>query len=297
MPRTAYHYFLIAFIHVKYSIANCPAATWCLRLFEHYHEAVRGLVRILILSAFLYWLPADAFATAVVALRTDSEIVVAADSKAVTIEGFEGKRCKTLIAPHHIFAAAGIIGQVGTFNSFDTAKRLLSTSASHAEIVASYSNEMLRVIPEVVEKIKNQAPRYFETKVRGQQVFQALFGTLENGVLKVSVVGFTPADDGSVSARQEDCPGQCDATQPWLATLGEHTLIDTEARNSHLWKDLEIFGAVSKLVDLEIEARPASVGGPVSIAFLQKDGHVGWHQSGSCAHEKQPHAGIEPAVP
>ena len=144
----------------------------------------RGQVQILILSAFLYWLPGDTFATAVVALRTGSEIVVAANSKSVTIEGFEDKHCKTLIAPNHIFAAAGIISQVGTFNAFETARRLLSTSASHAEIVASYRNEMRHVIPDVVEKIRNQAPRYFQTKVRGQEAFVAVFGTLENGVLK-----------------------------------------------------------------------------------------------------------------
>lgn len=244
-----------------------------------------GQVRLLILIAILYWLPDDAFATAVVALRTGSEIVVGADSKSLTIEGFEEKRCKTLIAPNHIFAAAGIISQVGTFSAFETAKRLLSTLASHAEIVASYRNEMLRVIPRVVEKIRNQAPRYFETKVRGREAFVAVFGTLENSVLKVSVVGFTVSEDRSVATREEDCPGHCDATQPWLVTLGEHTIIDTEARNYQLWKDLGMIVALNKLVDMEIEAFPASVGGPVSIAFLRKDGQVGWPQPGSCARE------------
>jgi hypothetical protein len=235
------------------------------------------------LSLLLYLTPGQDLATALVVLRTDSQILVAADSKTISIEGYGAKRCKILIAPNHIFAAAGIFRQNGAFDAFEIAKRLLSTSASHSEIVTSYKNEMLHVIPDVVQKIKNQTPQYFVAKVRDQEAFQAVFGTSEEGVLKVSVVGFVPSNNGSISVKQKDCPGQCDTTLAWFASLGAHALIDAEVNsNSHIWKNLGIVGALDRLIALEAEGRPAYVSGPVSIAVLQQNGRFEWKQLGSC---------------
>ncbi|TWC00214.1 hypothetical protein FBZ93_1056 [Bradyrhizobium macuxiense] len=241
----------------------------------------------LFLSLLLPWCASQAFATTLIVLRTDSQIVVAADSKVVSIQGYEAMRCKILTTPNHFFAAAGIFRQLDEFDSLQIAKRLLSTSASHTEIVTAYKDHMLRVIPAVVKRIKSRVPQYFEAKMRGQEAFQAVFGSSENGVLKVSVIGFVPGDGDSISIREEDCPGHCQAKQVWFATLGEHALIDDEIRSRHLiWKSLGIVGAINKLITLETEGLPASVGGPISIGFLRPDGQAGWYQRGNCTHDE-----------
>jgi hypothetical protein len=272
-----------------FEMTSCPSQY---HLFEicaiphHQLEFQRIKMRLLLFLGILSsWFASQVFATTLIVLRTDSQTVVAADSKVVSIEGQEAKRCKILVAPNHFFAAAGIFRQFGEFDSFEIAKRLLSTSASHSEIVASYKDDMLRAIPEAVKKIRSQAPEYFEAKIRDREAFQAVFGSSENGILRVSVIGFTPGDDGSISVREEDCPGHCEAKQVWFVTLGEHALIDLEVRNNHrIWKSLGVVGAINKLITLETEGLPAFVGGPISIGFLRRDGQAGWHQLGSCEH-------------
>jgi hypothetical protein len=73
-------------------------------------------MRILLLIGTIYFLPNYCFATTVLALRTNDALFVAADSLIMDGGSFRGHLCKVVIAPNHIFAAAGILRDtVGRF--------------------------------------------------------------------------------------------------------------------------------------------------------------------------------------
>jgi hypothetical protein len=243
-------------------------------------------MRLALALAAMCVFPLEGRATTILAIRSNDVLVVAADSREVSVNGFESRdACKIYIAPYHIFAAAGLIENNNkTFSVFDVAKAAIAGNANHEAVVTAFDRGIVHTLPGMVSAVREQSAQFYESYVRDKQAVQSVIASNDGGELKISVVGFVPQATGAVSIERQDCPGACDVTTPAFLGIGEHEAIDGALRaDGKIWSRLGIVGAINSLMATQASATPNAVGLPASIAILHRNSsEVGWNQTGFC---------------
>ncbi len=255
-------------------------------------------MRILSIIFTLLSFSSSAFATSIVAVMNNDEIVIGADSKStLTPTGGRGKsdpesitKCKIVQAGNLFFASAGSagLGPIGAggavdreFDIKETIARGLLVRGGIDEKVRNLEKALVADLSRVAEKARQDNFAFFLERFVNQPVHTVIVGGLDNGelVLRVRTFRLIVSPSGSLSFEIErfDCPGDCRSS--FIAIFEGQT----EAIRNYL-QDHVLFlhfadpiTAVRDLVKLEIATDPSSVGPPVDILRLTKKS-VKWVQ-------------------
>jgi hypothetical protein len=233
-----------------------------------------------------------ASATSVVAVRSDDEIVIGADSKTtLTLPGERTggpesiTKCKIVQSGTLFFASAGSagIGPAGPEDNADPELDLKQTIAACllgnggiAEKVRNLEKFLVADLTRVAEEARRDNPVFFLKRFVRHPVHTVIVGGLDNGELVLMVRSFrlivSPSGSLSFEIGRFACPGDCRTS---FITIFEG---QTEAIRNYL-QDHELFlffadpvSAVRNLVELEISKDPSSVGPPVDILRLTRKG-------------------------
>jgi hypothetical protein len=247
---------------------------------------------LLTLTVSLLLLPSSAFATSIVAVRNNDEIVIGADSKTTLTQVYENVRepegvvkCKIVQAGRLFFASAGSagIGPVALrghidpeFNVKELIARGLGGEGKIGEKVRRLEKVIVLNLTQIAEKVRQDNPAFFFQRFVSYPAHTIIIAGLEDEKLILMVRTFRlvvePSGSFSFEIGRFACPGDCRES---FITIFEGR---TEAIRRYLhgnenflyYTDPAV--AVRDLVEMEISDDPSAVGPPVDILRLTRRG-------------------------
>jgi len=240
----------------------------------------------------LFMLPSAAFATSIVAVRNNDEIVIAADSKTTLTPARDGMgepesiaKCKIVQVGNLFFASAGSagIGSVEFYGNVDPVfnlKEVIAKGLAGKGRIADKVNTLEKVLvinlSQIAEKARQDNAAFFLERFVKHPIHSVIVAGLENGELLLMVRTFkliiSPSGSLSFEIGRFACPGDCQAS---FVTMFEG---QTEAirrylqENEYFLYDTDPTTAARNLVELEISKDPSFVGPPIDILRLTRAG-------------------------
>jgi hypothetical protein len=248
--------------------------------------------RIIGIVVFLSVASSTAFATSIVAVKNNDEIVIGADSKTTLTSVGTGAagpaeitKCKIVQEGDLFFASAGSagIGPAGLPGDVDREFDLkeiiaegLRGNGSIADKVGNLERLLVANLTRMAEKVRQDNPAFFLAKFVKSPVHTVIVGGRDNGELVLMVRTFrlitSPSGSLSFAVGRFACPGDCQV--PFITIFEGRTMAIRKYLQQH-----ELFlyyadpvTAVRHLVGLEISKEPSSVGPPVDILRLTRKG-------------------------
>ncbi len=259
---------------------------------------MRTLVTVFIVLSF----GSSAFATSIVVVRDNNEIVIGADSKTTMTFAGSGRReagsiakCKIVQTGDLFFASAGNAG-IGPaafpgdvdpeFDLKEVIVRGLQGSGSIGDRVRNLEKVLVANLIRIAEKAREDDAAFFLQRFVRCPVHTIVVGGLDEGkpVLMARTFRLIVSPSGSLSFEigRYSCPGDC---QDPIITIVEGQT--GEIRRYLEQHALYLFyadpvSAVRDLVELEIAKDPSSVGPPIDILRLTKEGATWIQRKPSC---------------
>ena len=236
--------------------------------------------------------------TTIVAVRTQTTIVLGADGKAIA-EDWGGIRteargvCKIGVAKDVVWGESGIL-EVRTRNfSVDQIAAASMSMVGDLDVrIKTFENAMLPKLTEILSASKTNSPAWFHVRFENQPAVGIVFAAFVDGVPNLRSRDFIARSDQisgavSVAIKPHDSPSAAfpNSASHVSARLGRHVLADDEIKkNPLIWDRLGLPGAVRHLIEMEIAAVPDEVGPPIAIIEITNAGRR-WISRGQCAPE------------
>ncbi len=227
-----------------------------------------------ILLAF-FLVPASAFATTIIAVRTAEFVIIATDSKA-TYLGQPGPPtvCKIYNDGELYFAVAGLDrDSQRNFSVKDVVAQSLLPSANFDDQVTRVENAVSQSLLTELHRLQREDPgTYAFAMHNSREVVSLILAQYHEGVPHLAARGFgwianpVPA----IKINRITCPGDCSDGRE-LVSLGEKTAAERFMR-ANAGEDFDLPALATKLVQLEIDDSPGNVGPPINEVRLDKDG-------------------------
>lgn len=238
-----------------------------------------------VIRTLLAWflVPASAFATTIIAVRTPEFVIIAADSKA-TYMGQSGPPtvCKIYNNGQLYFAVAGLDHDAHrNFYVRTIVAQSLLPSANFDDQVARVERAISQSLMTELNRMQREDPgMYAFTKHSSRDVVSLVLAQYQDGVPHLAVRGFewiaNPAP--VINIDRVTCPGDCSDGRE-LVSLGEKTVAEKFMRDN-AGEDFDLPALATKLVQLEIDSSHGDVGPPINEVRLDKDG-VNWISNGA----------------
>lgn len=250
-------------------------ATHLLRLFSHARSAGRVFLVICLI-------PVSAFATTIIAVRTSDFIIIATDSKATYI-GAAGAPsvCKIYNAGQLYFAVAGLDGDARrNFSLKNIVAKSLSSSASFDQQVTRVETAISQSLVTELNRLQREDPGIYAFAMHNsREVVSVVLAQYQDGVPHLAARGFawTMNPSPGIAISRVTCPGDC-ADGRELVSLGQKNAVEKFMR-ANAGEDFDLPALAVKLVQLEIDETPGTVGPPINELRLDKDG-AAWLSNG-----------------
>jgi hypothetical protein len=228
-------------------------------------------------------------ATTIVVIRTDTTVVMGADSKIGTDQMASGSHgdyttCKIGGANGVFWGASGLYGDGQGYDLANIAMDVMSRNISFSERVSAFEATILPTLQRVLAKMKADSPDYFTRKYgNGEPVVEIVFVTFDDGVPNVFQRSFdTKSDASSVEViRRMDLNRLTGDTNFLFMGFFEKATKEIAQDGLGLLKTYGIQGLVAHLVAEQITADPAIDGLPISVLTITKGG-IKWYMDGKC---------------
>jgi hypothetical protein len=253
-----------------------------IRLMCETTRVIRSQRRWILLAILLS--PMSALATTIVIVRTAGFIVIAADSKP-TWRGTPGAPavCKIYRSGDLYFAIGGIEHDgARAFYVKDLVADAVESASRFEVRVVKAEQEVSTGLLIRMNRLRAEDPTSFKIEMTepGPQLSVA-FAQVENGVPLLAVRGFKYFDrpSPSVELSRADCPGTaCPGGVTHIEIMGKRNAIQSYLANPEVWSNDPVVLA-HRLVELEIQDEPSSVGPPIAILRLDPSGAT-WISNG-----------------
>src|SRR6266496_456925 len=209
--------------------------------------------------------------TSIVAVRSDSEIVVGADS----LDRWGNKQapksgCKIMRFGDHFFAFAGISLKDG----FDIPRMVESAFRSSTTIKGAadvFTGKAEPVLPSVLKRIEHDFPDAFREMKERTEIVSVIFFGFEGGVAHLHDREFVSLDK-MTTARLVSYDYETSGL-PNLLMLGANDfIVKFTDMNPDYWTTVKLTEATRYLVAMEVVDQPRFVGPPVDVLRVTKDG-------------------------
>lgn len=235
----------------------------------------------LLLALFIVALPLRAPGTSIVARVTNSEIVVAADSK-ITRSSFmmpSETFCKIRKVGNHYVAVAGLVSDSGNgYALVDSIRASWNPAKTFWDNTRAVERDLGLTLHFELERLRRADPKTFDLQRRDQDAVQLLFFGFEERNPVVKFVRFVPVKNKVtpfwVSSDQSTCPGSGCPMGTGTFVLGLRSAIDSYlADHPKHWQG-DTAARAAYLVQLEFDATEGVVGPPIDILRVDiKGGH------------------------
>ncbi len=223
------------------------------------------------------------FATSIVAVRTNSEVVIGADSRGLFVNGAVTYRnvCKIHERNGVFFAIAGIeVDPITKFNAGTIVEAEIDKRKSLSSRVSAIEKILSMSVARELEWQRTRRPDlYRRTVENNNMVLSVVFAGLENGTPALYARAFKT--DGTIL--REDHPSGTFTLWMGKANAIEKFVGETKGRNLGTPAD-----AVRRLIQLEIDDNEPSVGPPIDIVRITKDGAQWIQVKPECEEKKTP---------
>ena len=229
------------------------------------------------------FLPASAFATTVIAIRTADFVIIATDSKA-TYLGQSGPPtvCKIYNSGQLYFAVAGLDQDSRRgFSVKNIIAQSLVSSATFDQQVARVENAVSQSLMTELNRMQREDPGiYAFTMHSSREAVSIVLVQYQDGVPRLAARGFARVANPApaIQVDRVTCPGDCSDGRE-LVSLGEKAAVEKFMRDN-AGEDFDLPALATKLIQLEIDSAPGTVGPPINEVRLDKDG-VTWLSNGA----------------
>ena len=251
------------------------------------------LARLLITGVLIQSLSSAAKATTIVAVKTDTEIVIGADSKVTDTFGNASIKqvCKIVQAGNVFFAYAGFARDSKTGFSIPQ----IASAALNQKPGLSIGEKTKILTRLVTEKLNAEIPLLkkndfvtYREKIEGKIFLRILVAGFEKDkpvlLLRQFRLGQTDEKKVSVIVSEDDCDAKCKGTTTRF--LGETAAIDgLPEETPDFWND-GLAAGVRKLIETQIAAREEYVGAPIDILRITAKGAAWIQKKPSCPEIK-----------
>ena len=224
--------------------------------------------------------------TSIVAVRTLDAIFIGSDSKIIDGDGGDaGNACKIVGFKGIYFGIARIWSSpVQEFSVASVAADTLNSNSDLESKITHFENALVPPLERLLMALKTTDPARFQRELEGHSAVDTLFVGFDGDypvlLFRSFIVRNSTSQRTTLRIKREECFRHCSEALAYV-TLGQHELIDKAlAENPDLWK-IGFAEAIRKLINLEISAEPNSVGPPISILTIDKDGPR-WIEQGAC---------------
>lgn len=230
----------------------------------------------------------SAYSTTIIALRTDEEAYVAADSKIAAVDGSQPTHgCKLKVIGDVVFASAGLLKETkGPYDIQETARQAIEAGGTLEEIVTRFKAEVFHVYPAVLQHLRQADIQAYSTLLWKRAIIQTVFVHAQSGVIHMASLSFQPSDASAaatIKTTSVECPGPTCPGALMVGVLGENSaVVQRLDREPTIWRDEQIVPALNHLIDLQALATPDFVSPPVAIISVAKGGQVSWIEPGLC---------------
>jgi hypothetical protein len=256
---------------------------------------------LLTLLLVMSYLPA--YGSSIIVARNNNEIIIGADSKRVraTTEDLRNTRseliCKIVRADNIVITSAGIVG-IASYNQrggippeFDLTEVMKNTALSEGSIMdkADTLAKLLSgdLLLSISEWAKKKVPALFKQIFIGGQLLQVVMAGLENGTPTFIVIAFEPSISPSgelkINFDFHPCPGIACPSNFVYIFMGKHEAIDRYLpQDPDMWKNDPV-DVVRKLIEIEVTSEHETVGPPIDILRITKEGSEWIQKKDMCA--------------
>jgi hypothetical protein len=228
---------------------------------------------------------AQSHGTAALAIWSPERAVLAADSKLSRLDGKQDSAgCKIRAAGRMFFIASGYYGRPGGDFDVWTSVRDAVREATSVRDAADVSEKQLKpVLLKKFRTLREDNKIASSEEAANASRFSVYFAGVDEG--KVVVAGWSLRPGGDVI--REEYPGdhRAVAGSRQLINFGEHAATDAEIPRPALIKMLaDPINAAARMIQIEIDREPASVGPPRSILEITPSKHR-WVEKGLCGND------------
>ena len=240
-----------------------------------------------------------ALCTTIVGARTEAEVVISADSK-VDVR-FDGQSIGHIVGCK-IFAVGGILVAnsghpvIGGFSLRDLALAHLSGGGAPLARVNGFYSALSTQLRKALATTKEQRPAMFDSLVgAGVPVLALIVAYWDSNGPVIEFIHYDSKIESeskvragvSVQSHLRTCPGYCKAPEvPYFAAAGSLAAVRGMLLRKEPTSPARLPALLQEMVETEIKADPANVGGPVSTVILDSTGpHWFQDQHGACPAE------------
>jgi hypothetical protein len=253
------------------------------RLTYNRPSVVKSLIAVAHL-VFLYsiFLLQPAFATSIIAVRVNEQVVVGADSKRTVGRDpqnaipIKEPVCKIGKGDGFFFATAGLVsgGGFDVGSSIAKASEIQGTIEQKIETVLQTIKEPLT---EILDRYRQTDPLDYSRTFATAPVLQILFFGMEKGSTFITASEFfiptpSPLVPVQIVIRYGKCPGDACLTGEQLFMSGERDAIKTFLSEKPGYWRVNPVETVRELIELQIADIPNLVGPPIDILYVDKNG-------------------------
>jgi hypothetical protein len=243
-----------------------------------------------------------AYGSSIIVARNDNEIIIGTDSKRVrtATEDLSDARseliCKIVRADNIFITSAGIVG-IDSYNQrrgipreFDLTEVMKKAALSEGSIMdkadtlaKSLSGDLLRIS----EWVKKKMPALFKQMSFGKQLLHVVMAGLENGTPTFIVMAFelsiSPSGEQKINVEFHPCPGIACPSNFVYIFMGKHEAIDRYLpQDPDIWKNNPV-DVVRKLIEIEMTSEHETIGPPIDILRITKEGSEWIQKKDMCA--------------
>jgi hypothetical protein len=228
-------------------------------------------------------------ATTIVAVRTQGQVLLAADGRITYYRGnkkWTSKGCKIVRASNCAFAARGVLLQTNAnFNLESLGRQACQSASKLPDVVANFAKIAHEPVLRGLGAVRAEEPGSYSRNVFDQPAIEVVFAGYDRNHQPTAIIKRYQVN---ASNQVEEPPPETVNINPAIQTAiavayaGEYAAIRSFLAANPSWIDvtppLEI---VRKLLQLEIRSRVPSVGKPIAILRIGADG-LNWIDRGAC---------------
>jgi hypothetical protein len=228
-----------------------------------------------------------ASATTLVAVWAPDQLIIGADSTAVTNLGgipVQASACKITQQDSTFFAFSGLAEDESTgFKVAPLAQEAVGQGASLKERIARFAAIVRDPLAKALDRVRVDSPSDYEYLQQGHPALQAIFGDVHHGAPSLGVVGISVMPNGSLATTVRMVADGDDGLGPRIIYAGQQTEIRRYLSEHHDWYNGDRSQLVRNLIQLEIDSSDGRVGGPVDVLRIAPDGAEWLQKKAQCA--------------
>jgi hypothetical protein len=221
-------------------------------------------------------------ATAIVVVHGKGYVIVAADSKAIYIDGHgPATDCKIETLNHGLFAVAGYRTDFKRYSIPDVVKKTFDRKGTFSERVTSTVLALRIAIRDHMNDLKKDDQQFYEHLVNdggGKVVEVAL---VDENSIAIRFIGFDKVSHHTKILLSHDCPGKACPKGGVVEVLGQKAAMMKYLKGRNLSDDPQQMATLARtLINVAIEDRKQSpendVGPPIEELMIDTSGHPKW---------------------